>query len=89
MGDGRGPVKDEANCFRFDIHQNQADPNRFHLHEVYAGRAVHLAHREASHYTKGRETAQEWFDREPQRVEMDTVFSSEDGWNKQKPNLTN
>ncbi len=88
LGDGQGSVRDEANCFRFDIHQSLDDPNRFHLYEVYADRAAHLAHREAPHYTKWRGTVQEWFDGEPQRVEMDTVFPSDDGWKKQKPNLT-
>ena len=88
MGDGQGAVRDEANCFRFDIHQNQADPNRFHLYEVYADRAAHLAHRETPHYTKWREKVHEWFDGEPQRVEMDTIFPSEDGWKKQKRILT-
>ena len=39
LGDGQGSVRDEANCYRFDMHQNLDDPNRFHLYEVYADRA--------------------------------------------------
>ncbi|HZA25964.1 MAG TPA: putative quinol monooxygenase [Dehalococcoidia bacterium] len=89
LGDGQGSVRDEPNCFRFDIHQNESDPNRFHLYEVYADRAAHLAHRETPHYKKWRDTVQQWFDGEPQRVEMTTIFPSESGWRKQKPNLTN
>jgi (4S)-4-hydroxy-5-phosphonooxypentane-2,3-dione isomerase len=89
LGDGQGSVRDEPNCFRFDIHQSEADPNRFHLYEVYADRAAHLAHRETPHYTKWRETVQQWFEGEPQRVEMTTIFPSEGGWRKQKSNLTN
>ena len=89
LGDGQGSVRDEPNCFRFDIHQNESDPNRFHLYEVYADRAAHLAHRETPHYKKWRDTVQQWFDWEPQRVEMTTIFPSESGWRKQKPNLTN
>jgi (4S)-4-hydroxy-5-phosphonooxypentane-2,3-dione isomerase len=89
LGDGRGSVKDEPNCFRFDIHQNESDPNRFHLYEVYADRAAHLSHRETPHYKKWRETVQPWFEGEPQRVEMTTIFPSESGWRKQKPNLIN
>ena len=89
LGDGQGSVRDEPNCFRFDIHQNESDPNRFHLYEVYADRAAHLAHRETPHYKKWRDTVQQWFDGEPQRVEMTTIFPSESGWRKQKPNMNN
>lgn len=89
LGDAQGSVRDEPNCFRFDMHQNQSDPNRFHLYEVYADRDAHLAHRETPHYKKWRDTVQPWFEKEPERVEMSTIFPSEEGWKKQKPQLVN
>jgi hypothetical protein len=32
---------------------------------------------------------QDWFEGEPQRVAMTSVFPSDDGWRMQKPNLIN
>ena len=64
--------------------------NTFHLYEVYENQDAHLnAHRNAPHYQKWRETVQDWFDGEPQRFAMTTVFPSDAGWRKQKPGLLN
>lgn len=87
LGDAQGSVRDEPGCFRFDILQNASDPNLFHLYEVYSNQDALNAHRSAPHYAKWRETVQNWFDGEPQRVEMTTIFPSEDGWRTQKPTL--
>ena len=87
FGDAQGSVKDEPGCFRFDILKNSSDPNLFHLYEVYADEAALEAHRNAPHYKKWRGTVQGWFDGEPERVVMSTVFPSDDGWRRQKPHL--
>lgn len=87
LGDSQGSVRDEPGCFRFDILQNSEDPNRFHLYEVYQDEAALDAHRNAPHYKKWRETVQDWFDGDVQRVTKSTIFPSDDGWRKQKPNL--
>jgi autoinducer 2-degrading protein len=90
LGDGQGSVRDEPGCLRFDLHQSLSDPNTFHLYEVYENQEAHLnAHRSAPHYIKWRETVQDWFDGEPQRFAMTTVFPSDDGWRKQKQHLLN
>ena len=87
LGDSQGSVRDEPGCFRFDILQNSEDPNRFHLYEVYQDDAAIDAHRNAPHYKKWRETVQDWFDGDIQRVAMSTIFPSDGGWQKQKPHL--
>ncbi len=87
FGDAQGSVRDEPGCFRFDILQSDEDPNRFHLYEVYADQAALEAHRNAPHYKKWRETVQDWFDGDLQRVLMNTVFPSDEGWRKQKAHL--
>ena len=87
FGDGQVSVRDEPGCFRFDILKNSTDPNLFHLYEVYENEAALEAHRNAPHYKKWRETVQGWFDGDPERVVMTTVFPSDDGWIKQKPHL--
>ena len=89
LGDATGSVRDEQNCFRFDIHQDAAHPARFHLHEVYRDEAAFEAHRQAPHFLKWRETVHTWFDGEPQLTFMNTVFPSDAGWEKQKPGLLN
>ena len=88
FGDAQGSVRDEPKCYRFDILCSNSDPNRFHLYEVYADEAALESHRNAPHYKKWRETVRPWFDGEPQRVPMSTLFPSDDGWKKQKAHLT-
>ncbi len=87
LGDAQGSVRDEPGCFRFDILQDNSDSNCFHLYEVYADEAALEAHRNAPHDKKWRETVQGWFDGEPQRVAMTTIFPSDNGWRTQKPHL--
>ena len=90
LGDSQGSVRDEPGCFRFDILEDKTDPNRFYLYEVYEDEEAHMvAHRNAPHYKKWRETVQEWFDGDTQAIPMNTVFPSDDGWMAQKPGLLN
>jgi quinol monooxygenase YgiN len=89
FGDAQGAVRDEPACFRFDILQNAEDPDQFHLYEVYENEAAMGPHRDSPHYKKWRETVQDWFEGETQRVVMSTVFPSDDGWRSQKPQLVN
>ena len=89
LGDGQGSVRDEANCFRFDILRSPDNPNRFYLYEVYANREAHAAHREQPHYTAWRSAVAHMFEGDLGRVEMETVFPSDDGWKAQKPGLVN
>ena len=86
-GDAQGSVRDEPECYRFDILQNNEDPDVFHLYEVYGDQSAIEAHRRAPHYKKWRDTVSEWFDGEPERIAMATLFPSDNGWRSQKPNL--
>ncbi len=89
LGDGQGSVRDEENCFRFDILRNPDNPNQFYLYEVYTDRAGHATHREQPHYTAWRSAVEHMFDGDLGRVEMETVFPSDAGWKAQKPGLVN
>ena len=88
-GDAQGSVRDEPGCFRFDMLQDAGDPDLFHRYEVYQDQSAIDAHRAAPHYLKWRETVWGWLDGDPQRVEMTTLFPSEEGWRKQKAGLLN
>jgi autoinducer 2-degrading protein len=56
MGENsRASRRDEPGCLRFDVHQDNDDPNHFLLYELYADeRAFTEAHRGAPHYEKWR-----------------------------------
>ena len=82
-------MRDEPGCFRFDILRNSEIPTRFHLYEVYRDEAAFQAHLEAPHFKQWISTVQEMFDGEVERINMTTVFPSDQGWEKQKPGLLN
>ena len=90
LGDSQGSVRDEPGCLRFDILQSKTDENTFYLYEVYENEEAHMvAHRNAPHYKKWRETVQDWFEGDTQAVPMNTIFPSDKGWRAQKPGLLN
>ena len=89
LGDARGSVRDEPECFRFDINQNAEIPTRFHLYEVYRNEEALEAHKVSPHFKKWFATVESWFDGPFERVTMQTVFPSSEGWKKQKPALLN
>ena len=78
--DARGSNNDEPGCLRFDVLQDNEDPNKIHLYEVYKDQAAVDAHRQAPHYTKWRETVKDWFDGEIIRHTATPVYPSEDSW---------
>ena len=80
MGDARGSNNDEPGCLRFDVLQDNEDPNKIHLYEVYKDQAAVDAHRQAPHYTKWRETVKDWFDGEIARHLATPVYPSEADW---------
>lgn len=87
FGDARGSVRDEPGCFRFDIHRDKDLATRFYLYEVYEDEAAFAAHLETPHFKKWIETVKPMLDGELEKVEMTTVFPSDDGWRRQKPGL--
>jgi len=88
-GDAHGATRDEPGCFRFDLHQDPDTPNRFYLYEVYRDESAFEAHLQAPHFLKWRDTVFPWFEGDPEKIVMETVFPSAEGWEKQKPTLLN
>ena len=80
LDDARGSNNDEPGCLRFDVLQDSEDPNKIHLYEVYKDQAAVDAHRQAPHYTKWRETVQDWFAAETVRRVATPVFPPEHSW---------
>ena len=82
MGDARGSNYDEPGCIRFDVLQDNEDPNRIHLYEVYKDQAALDAHRQAPHYLKWRETVKDWFAAENVRRVATPVYPPDNIWRK-------
>ncbi len=87
VGDAQGSTRDEPGCFRFDMHQDAENPVRFHLYEVYRDEAAFEAHLEAPHFIRWRDTVTPFFDGEIEKIDMKTLFPSDEGWERQKPAL--
>ena len=82
LDDARGSVQDEPGCLRFDVLQDDKDPNRIYLYEVYRDQAAIEAHRQTAHLLKWRETVQDWFTTPIQVQRCATVFPPDQAWHK-------
>src|SRR5207244_471018 len=52
-------VRDEPGCLRFDVLQDNADPNHFYFYEVYRDEDAFQAHGQAPHFARWRAAAAE------------------------------
>ncbi len=75
----RNSVK-EPGVARFDVIQQQDDPARFVLVEVYRTAEDPAAHKETPHYKKWRETVAEMMAEPRSAVKYTEVFPDEPGW---------
>jgi quinol monooxygenase YgiN len=64
---------DEPGCLRFNVLQDQKDPNVYYFYEVYKDQAAIEAHRAAPHYAVWRAAA-DTLDGPAERVECTPVF---------------
>ncbi len=89
LGDAQGSTRDEPECFRFDILKDPAIPGRYYLYEVYLNAESLDKHREMPHFKLWFETVKDWFETDLEKLELETVFPSNEGWEAQKPHLLN
>ena len=83
LGDARGSVQNEPGCFRFDVFQDQKDPNTVCFYEVYKDEAAFEAHRQMPHYAKWREGFKdEWLAAETQIIHGASVYPPDEAWTK-------
>ena len=87
VGDAQGSTRDEPGCLRFDMHQDAENPARFYLYEVYRDETAFEAHLETPHFIEWRDTVTPFFDGEIEKIDMQTLFPSDEGWERQKPSL--
>ena len=70
----------EAGIARFDVVQQQDDPTRFVLIEVYRTPEAPAAHKEAAHYAKWRDTVAPMMAEPRHSVKYNAVFPDPQGW---------
>ncbi|HDQ73693.1 MAG TPA: antibiotic biosynthesis monooxygenase [Chloroflexi bacterium] len=70
----------EPGIARFDLIQQQDDPTRFMLIEVYRTPDDPARHKETDHYKQWRETVANMMAEARRSVKYDNVFPDDDGW---------
>lgn len=70
----------EPGVARFDVIQQQDDPSRFVLVEVYRSPEAAAAHKETAHYAKWRDTVAPMMAQPRSSVKYFNVFPGEEGW---------
>lgn len=79
--DSRGSRDDEAECLRFDVVENNAEPNHFFFYEVYKSAESLEAHRNAPHYQVWAQAVQSGVLAEPAVVtHCSSHFPTDAGW---------
>ena len=72
----------EPGVLRFDIIQQQDDPTRFVLVEVYRDAAANAAHKETKHYPIWRDTVAAMMAEPRTSVKFNNVFPPDADWRK-------
>jgi autoinducer 2-degrading protein len=75
-----GTSTQEQGCLRFDIVQNNDDPNRFFFYEVYRSEADLEAHRASPHFQQYAKLSPEFLAEPPARVGGSNVYPADDAW---------
>ncbi len=70
----------EPGIARFDVIQQQDDPARFVLIEVYRTAAAPAKHKETAHYQKWRDTVADMMAQPRTGVKYSNIFPDEQGW---------
>ena len=60
--DAQGSVQNEPGCLRFDVIQDEADPNRIYRYEVYKDKEAFEYHLTTPHIKKWQETVKDWWE---------------------------
>ena len=81
--DAKQSVSTESGCYRFDVLQDEKDPNTVYFFEVYRDRAAFEAHTQTPHIAKWRDTVKDWTVTSPEAVRASTVYPEDADWQRQ------
>ena len=70
----------EPGVARFDVVQQQDDPSRFILVEVYRTPDDPVKHKETDHYMTWRETVEDMMAEPRSSIKLTNVFPDDGGW---------
>jgi quinol monooxygenase YgiN len=70
----------EDGIARFDVVQQQDDPTRFVLIEIYRATEAATAHKETAHYAKWRDAVASMMAEPRHSVKFNAVFPDAQGW---------
>lgn len=70
----------EPGIARFDVIQQQDDPTRFMLLEVYRTADANTAHKETAHYAAWRDTVADMMAEPRTSIKYHNVFPADAGW---------
>ena len=70
----------EPGVARFDFMQQQDDPTRFILAEVYRTPEDPARHKETVHYLKWRDTVADMMAEPRSSIKLDNIFPDDTGW---------
>ncbi len=79
LENARSSIKEQG-IARFDVLQQEDDPTRFELVEVYRTPQAATAHKETAHYKKWAEVAPPMMQGERTRQRYVNVFPDDSGW---------
>ncbi len=79
LANAKASVK-EPGIARFDVVQQQDDPTRFVLVEVYRDAQAPAAHKETKHYQTWRDAVAPWMAEPRVSAKFTNVFPEESGW---------
>ena len=70
----------EKGIARFDVIQQNDDPRRFLLVEVYRTENDPARHKETNHYKKWRDTVADMMQEPRSSIKYSNIFPDEEGW---------
>ncbi len=70
----------EPGIARFDVIQQQDEPTRFVLVEIYRNTDAPARHKETAHYQKWRDTVAQMMAEPRSSIKYSNIFPQDDGW---------
>ena len=81
MEDARGANEDEPGCLRFDVIQDESDPNTILFYEVYRDQAAFDTHLETPHFVQWRDTlSEEWYAAPVEATRGWSIYPADADW---------
>ena len=75
---GQASVRDEPDCYRFEILRDKNNQNRICFMEVFKDEQALETHWETPHFTKMWQTIENMVDGEIEQTDMESIYSSDD-----------